>query len=68
MKRYYRIIGVGLFFVGLLSSCAAGPRRTSCSQRAWWCRIVEADKHEMNEVQVQKEYNLTASEEVETVY
>lgn len=43
MKKYYCKLGIGLFFIGLLSSCASGPRRTSCSQRSWWCRIVEVD-------------------------
>lgn len=68
MKRYYRFIAIGLFFTALLSSCAAGPRRTSCSQRAWWCRIVEADKQEVKKVAIEQQTTLMATEEVETVY
>lgn len=58
MKRHYHIIGIGLFFIGLLSSCASGPRRTSCSQRSWWCRIVEVEKQEQKEKAQSEDYAL----------
>lgn len=45
MKNTYRIIGIGLFFAGMLASCVSAPRRTSCPNRGWWCRsVVEVEK------------------------